>query len=265
MHETMEFLGRHGYWVLFVWVLVEQLGAPVPSVPMLLAMGALIGFGRDSLASAAGVALLASMIADTAWYVVGRRKGASVLRLLCRISLEPDSCVSSTRDWFKRLDGWALVVAKFVPGLSTIAAPMAGLLRMPWWRFLSTDGAGILIWSGAYFGVGYVFREQLEDAGALALRLGGWLLAAIVAAMALWIGGKFWQRKRFIKSLRVARIAPEDVFDRLADFAIVDLRSATEVALDRMKLPGAVWFDPKELAERHEEIPRDRDVVLYCT
>jgi membrane protein DedA with SNARE-associated domain len=265
MHETLEFLIRHGYWVLFGWVLAEQLGAPVPSVPILLAMGALIGLGRTSLGPALAVAFFASIVADSAWYILGRQKGSSVLTLLCRISLEPDSCVSSTRLWFKKLGGWALVVAKFVPGLSTIAPPMAGLSRMPAWKFLSTDGAGVILWAGAYMALGYVFREQLEDVGQFAFRLGGWLVAVVSAILAVWIGWKFWQRERFLRSLRIARVTPEEVMERLPDFMILDLRSSTEVEFDGMKLPGALWVDRKELEQRHLEIPRDRDILLYCT
>lgn len=265
MHHTLEFLLRHGYWVLFAWVLAEQLGAPVPSVPILIAMGALIGLGHTSLAPAIGIAFLAGLAADSAWYVLGRKKGSSVLTLLCRISLEPDSCVSNTRAWFKKLGGWALVIAKFVPGLSTIAPPMAGLSRMPAWKFVSTDGTGVLLWAGAYMGVGYIFREQLEDVGEIALRLGGWLLAIVCAGLGAWIGWKYWQRKRFMRSLRIARVTPEEVLERLSEFVILDLRSSTEVEFDGMKLPGAIWFDRKDLEQRHAEVPRDRDILLYCT
>jgi membrane protein DedA with SNARE-associated domain len=265
VHETLEFLQRHGYWVLFVWVLAEQLGIPVPSVPILLAMGALVGTGVGSFASAIGVAFIAALAADSVWYLLGRRKGYSVLRLLCRISIEPDSCVSSTREWFKKLGGWALVVAKFVPGLGTVAAPMSGLARMAWWKFLAADGTGILLWASAYLGIGYLFREQLEDVGRLAGRMGSGLIAIVIAMVALWLAWKFWQRKRFIRSLRIARITPEEVMGRLADFVVVDLRSGTEVDWDGMQIPGALWFDRKELALHQHLIPRDRDVILYCT
>ena len=265
MHETLEFLQRHGYWVLFLWVLAEQLGTPVPSVPILLAMGALVGTGLGSFASAIGLVFAAALAADLAWYLLGRRKGHSVLKLLCRISIEPDSCVSSTREWFKKLGGWALVVSKFVPGLGTVAAPMSGLARMAWWKFLAADGTGILLWAGAYLGIGYLFREQLEDAGRLAARMGGGLIAIVIAMLALWLVWKFWQRKRFIRSLRIARITPEEVMGRLADLVVVDLRSAPEVDWDGMQIPGALWFDRKELSLHQHLIPRDRDVILYCT
>lgn len=265
MHETLEFLLRHGLWILFTWVLAEQLGAPLPSLPILLATGALIGLDHASFPQAMLVVLAASVSGDLFWYLLGRRRGHSVLRLLCRISLEPDSCVSNTQDWFRRLGLWSVVIAKFIPGLGGLAAPIAGLSRLPIVPFLGADALGVVAWSGVYLGVGYLFRAQLEDAGVFVARLGGSLLALIVTIAALWIGLKLWNRKRFLRRLRIARITPEEVFERLSDFVILDLRSSLERERDGMRLPGAIWFDRRELASHHTEIPRDRDIVLYCT
>ncbi len=264
MHETLQFVLRHGYWVLFLWVLAEQFGAPLPSAPILLAMGALVGLGARSLGISMALIFAAALSSDCAWYLLGRTKGYSILRTLCRISLEPDSCISSTQDWFRRLGGWALVIAKFVPGLGSVATPMSGLARMRWWKFLVADAAGILLWAGAYLGAGYLFRTQLEDVGRLASHTGTGLVAVILV-LAAWPLWKYWQRRRFLHSLRIARIGPEEVMERLPDFAIVDLRSASEVTWDGRRIPGAMWFDRAELAGRHEAIPRDRDIVLYCT
>lgn len=265
MHDTLEFLLRHGSWVLFAWVLAEQLGAPFPSIPILLATGALVGLEHVSFGFSIALVLGACLLSDSFWYVLGRSRGSSLLRLLCRIALEPDSCVGSARTWFSRLGGWTLVIAKFVPGMGALAAPMAGLSRMPLLKFVAADSAGALLWSTAYLSIGYVFREQLETVAAFALKIGGSTIGVVAGAAALWVAWKYWKRRRFIRSLRVARVRPEEVFARLSDFAIVDLRSATELELDGMKLPGAIWFDRHELETRHAEIPRDRDVVLYCT
>ncbi|HVO98538.1 MAG TPA: VTT domain-containing protein [Bryobacteraceae bacterium] len=265
MHQPMEILLRHGYLLLFAVVLAEQLGAPIPAMPVLLAMGALIGSGKYSWAGALWLSVAAATAADGAWYLIGRKRGSSVLKLLCRISLEPDSCVSTTRYWFKRLGGWALVIAKFVPGLSTVSPPMAGLSRMPWWRFLGADGLGAFLWSGALLGLGFVFRAQLDMVGDYATRLGGRLILVLGGGLAMWICFKYYQRRRFIKSLRVARIQPEDLKHKLTDAVIIDLRTAEEFQSEGMKIPGALWFDRKELESRHGEIPRDRDVILYCT
>jgi len=265
MSQTLEFLVRHGYWILFAMVLAEQFGAPIPAIPVLLAMGALVGTDNYSFVLAASLSVAAALIADTAWYILGGRKGHSVLKLLCRVSLEPDSCVSTTRYWFRKLGGWALVVAKFVPGLSTVAPPMAGLSRMPWWKFLAADAAGSAAWTCAFMGLGYIFRAQLEEVAELALRLGGSFMVLAGALVALWVAYKYWQRRRFMKKLRVARVTPEELKERLGEVVVLDLRSTGEVEWDGMKLPGALWIDRKELEQRHNEIPRDRDVVLYCT
>src|SRR5580692_5815792 len=232
MHHPMEFLLRHGYPLLFAAVLAEQLGAPLPSGPILLAMGALVGTGKYTWTEALSLSVVACMIADGVWYGIGRRKGSSVLKLLCRISLEPDSCVSSTRQWFKRLGGWALVIAKFVPGLSTVAPPMAGLSKMPWWKFMGADGLGGFLWAGAFLLLGHVFRAQLEDVLAYAARLGGALITVLAAVLTLWIGWKYYQRRKFIKGLRVARIRPEELKEELNDVVILDLRTAEEYASD---------------------------------
>ena len=255
----MEFLLRHGYPLLFAMVLAEQIGAPIPSGPILLAMGALIGDGKYSWTEALSLSVVACLFADGLWYGLGRKRGSSVLKWLCRISLEPDSCVSSTRSWFKRLGGWALVIAKYVPGLNTVAPPMAGLSRMPWWKFLGADGLGGFIWAGAYLCLGHIFRTQLEDVGAYAARLGGWLITILIGAAALWIVWKYYQRRKFIKGLRVARIRPEELKDRLLDVVIIDLRTAEELLpLREQKSPAHYGSTARKLRKRHNEIPRDR-------
>ena len=250
---------------MFALVLTEQLGVPLPAAPVLLAMGALVGLGYYSFTAALGLAMFAAVAADTTWYALGRSKGHSILKLLCRISLEPDSCVSTTRFWFKKLGAWVLVICKFVPGLSAVSTPMAGLSRMPVWKFLLADGAGAAAWAGTFIGLGYMFRLQLEEVGESAMRLGARLILVVGGSAALWIAWKFWQRKRFMKSLRVARITPEELMERLDDVVVLDLRSSTELDWDGMKLRGALWFDREGLEQRHLEIPRDRDIVLYCT
>ena len=253
----------HGYFVLFLVVLAEQLGLPIPSIPVLLAMGAMFGGGTYGFLPALALCCLAALSADHVWYLLGAR-GNSVLKLLCRLSLEPDSCVSNTRYWFRRLGAWALVVAKFVPGLSTVAPPLAGLSKMPWWRFVIADGAGAMLWSGVYLGLGFVFRAQLEELGHMLIRLGSSMVLGIILALALWILFKYWQRQRFIRTLRTYRVTPKEVFEKLKDSVIIDLRLPEEVERTG-KIAGALWFDRRQLEQRHQEIPRDRDVVLYCS
>jgi membrane protein DedA with SNARE-associated domain len=268
MREILDFLARHGSIVVFLNVLAEQLGVPVPSMPVLLAAGALGGLGLLDLRLTAFVAVVACLISDSIWYVLGRSKGIRILRLLCRISLEPDSCVSTSRLWFRRLGFWTLIVAKFIPGLSTIATPMAGLTLMPVWRFILSDMAGSMLWSGCFLALGFFFRRQLEAVANVALAMGSKLGVVLALLLAAYVGYKYWQRRRFIASLRIARVRPEDLHSMIsagASVAIVDLRVREEASRDGMRIPGAIWIDRSELAQQHALIPRDRDVILYCT
>jgi len=202
------------------------------------------------------------------WFRLGRVRGHSILNLLCRVSLEPDSCVSNTKNHFKKFGALALLFAKFVPGLNTAAAPMAGLTRMPVMKFLAADIAGAIIWSGTSLSIGYLFRNQLELVAEQAGTMGSWLLLLLVTLLAVYIGLKYYQRRRFIRELRVARVTPEELMGMIEsgeDLAVVDLRHIFEVEHDNLKLPGAIWISLDELEQRQEEIPRDKDVILYCS
>ena len=268
MQETLEFVLRHGYAILFLGVFAEQIGLPVPAVPVLLAMGALAGTDRIQILPALLLALSACMVADLFWYWLGSQRGASILKLLCRISLEPDSCVRNTENVFQRWGARVLLVAKFVPGLSTAAPPLAGMFQMKLWRFLVFDGGGALLWIVAYSGAGYVFRTELEDLARLAAGMGAWLIAVLGSLLALYIAFKYVQRRRFFRELRIARVTPEELLRMLNEnenVAIVDLRNRLELAGSAAKIPGALHFELSELEARAGEIPRDRDVILYCT
>jgi membrane protein DedA with SNARE-associated domain len=268
MHAFDEFLLKYGYWVLFLNVLAEQIGLPIPSLPVFLAVGALAGLGKFSMWAAIAVAIAGAMISDLVWYRLGRSRGNSILSLMCRISIEPDSCVSNTKNIYRKLGAYALLFAKFVPGLNAAAAPLAGLTKMPLYRFAAFDFVGAMAWSGAYLMVGFVFRNQLERVGDLITKTGGRFLVVIVVLLTAYIGWKYYQRWRFIHGLRVARITPEELRQSIEsgdEPAIVDLRHILEVEYDGWKLPGAIQMDFQEIETRHHEIPRDKDVILYCS
>ena len=268
MHGTLQFVFRHGYALVFLVVLTEQVGLPIPATPVLLAAGALAGQRKLSLSIALGLAVIASMIADLVWYELGRRRGHSILSLLCRISLEPDSCVRRTENLFAQRGVRSLLVAKFVPGLGTAATTLAGMLRMRMWRFVAWDTVGALLWAGAFAGAGFVFSAQLDRVAVYAQRLGAGLLVLLVGGLAAYISFKYYQRRRFIRALRIARITPDELKQKLdagEDPMIVDLRHSVEFEADDAKVPGAMHLDPEEIEQRHLEIPRDRDIVLYCT
>ena len=268
MNQVLEFLLRHGYSLLFAWVLAEQAGLPLPSAPVLLAAGALAGRGRMYLPVAVAMPLLAAMICDTLWYILGRRRGAGILRLICRISLEPDSCVRRTQLSFERRGAWALVIGKFVPGLSAMTAPLAGISRMPWRRFALFDALGSLLWSCAYIATGLLFSSKLERALASLRFLGGGLMALLLAALGGYIVWKWQNRRRFLRKLRIARITPEELkrrMDAREDVIVVDLRHSLEYDAEPQTIYGAVHMDPADLEEAIEVIPRDREIVLFCS
>ena len=268
MNETLAFLTSHGYLVIFIWVFAEQIGLPIPSSVILLAAGAGAAYERISLEGVILVALTASTISDVIWYEIGRRKGMTVLGLLCRISLEPDSCVRRTEDRFARHGVRSLLIAKFVPGLNTAAPPLAGMFRMGFWRFLVFDVMGGLFWIGAFTLSGYLFAQQLEDLARWARGLGlglGILLGLCVIA---YIGWKFVQRQRFIRQIKVSAISPEDLkgmLDSGEPTLIVDLRHSVDISTNPVRLPGALQFSPTDLAEGKAQLPGDREIILYCT
>jgi membrane protein DedA with SNARE-associated domain len=264
----VSFLLRHGYAVLFVIVLLEQAGLPLPAVPVLLAAGALVAAGHFEMWAALLVVVAACLVPDLAWFELGRRHGARILALLCRISLEPDSCVRRTENVLAAGGARALLLAKFLPGLSTVAPPVAGMMRMRLSTFLLWDVAGALLWGGAYFALGYAFSSQLESVAERVVALGGRLVGLVAAALALYVLWKYTQRRRFIREIAVARITPEELRRRLdagEDVVVVDLRHSMEFEAEPATVPGAIHLLPDELDARHGEIPRDREVVLYCT
>jgi len=268
MNQIVEFLVRHGYSLLFAWVLAEEAGLPLPSAPVLLAAGALAGRRRMYLPVVVAVPLLAATMCDTFWYILGRQRGVGVLRFICRISLEPDSCVRRTQLSFERRGAWALVIAKFVPGLSAMTAPLAGISRMRWRRFALLDALGALLWSSTYIAAGFVFSTKLERVLAFLSFLGSSLLVLLLTALAGYIGWKWQNRRRFLQKLRIARITPEELkrrMDAQEDIVIVDLRHALEFDAEPQTIYGAVHMDPADLEEAVEVIPREREIILFCS
>ncbi len=268
MHTVLEFLLHHGYAVLLAWVFAEQIGLPVPSVPILLAAGALAGSGRFNFAGSIFLSLFACLLADSSWYALGRVRGIKVLQLLCKISLEPDSCVRRTEGLFAKQGARSLVFAKFVPGLGTVAPPLAGIFHMRPSRFLLFDTFGALLWSSVYVGLGYIFSGEIERIAEHAFHLGSGLGVLVIGGLAAYIAYKFIARQRFLRELRIARITVDELkkkIDAGEELVIVDLRHSLDFEADPHTIPGAFRMDAKDLEEKDDRLPRDRDVVLYCT
>lgn len=268
MHDTIQFLLRHGYAVLFLNVLAEQAGLPIPAVPALLAMGALSATGEFSPAIALVLAVAACLISDMLWYELGRLQGQAILGVLCRLSLEPDYCIKRTKNVFGRYGDRGLLLAKFIPGFSTIAPPLSGMTRMPRHRFLLLDGIGSALWAALFLGLGALFHTQLQYLADTVTRLGSLLGSVLFAIVVLYAAWQIFQRRSFLRKLRLARVTPEEVkqwMDSGESIAIVDLRHDSDVQASPNRLPGAIRLTAEELDLRHDEIPRDREIILYCS
>ncbi len=263
-----DFLRAYGYPLVFLAVLGENLGLPIPSFAVVLAAASLSAEMRFTLRGVATVSIVAALLGDVVWYILGRLRGRPILRVLCSLSLNPDSCVSRTENLFERHGLKSLLVAKFIPGLNTVAPPLAGMLNISPLRFLSVDLAGIVVWAGAATGLGWIFRSQV-------IHLLGWLstfgrlaLPVLAGLIAGWAFYKWVERRRFYALLARARISAPELFERMQRgdrITVVDLRSELTYRVDGMKVKGALRIPPAQFDSRYQEIPYGRTVVMYCT
>ncbi|HWZ43340.1 MAG TPA: VTT domain-containing protein [Candidatus Saccharimonadales bacterium] len=269
MESLIQFLTQYGYIVLGGWVLAEQIGLPLPAAPILMAAGAMSAKGPFHFSLALVVTVFSCTLGDLFWFRVGQRGNHRVIQFLCRVSLEPDTCVRRTSSLIGKHGPKSLLVTKFIPGLNAMAAPLAGSggVRLP--VFLVFDLLGSILWCGTFLAVGYLFRERVTD---IALGIGKFkgaiALSLLVVIPAGYIAFKSWQRRKFIREIWMERITPEELLQRIEareTMAIVDLRHPLDFLPDPRVLPDAIRISPDELEERYEEIPRDCEVILYCT
>jgi membrane protein DedA with SNARE-associated domain/rhodanese-related sulfurtransferase len=267
MSPQVQDILRHGYLWLFLAALLERLGLPLLVTPVMIAAGAVAGIGDLSLFGIVLVAVVASEIGDLVWYELGRTRGSSVLRLLCKISLEPDSCVRRSEDSFARHTSSSLLYSKFVPGVGRLVGPIAGMSGMSRRRFLIINALGSVLWAVVFALVGYIPARKLPI-DVLLETAAGWLLLLLVAALAANVVWKYVQRRKFIRSLRISRMTVQELkaaLDRGERPFVVDLRHKLEFLVNPRTVSTAIRIAPDELPLRHAEIPRDREVVLYCT
>ena len=267
MDKVIPFLIQHGYAVLFVWVLAETMGLPLPSVPLLITMGALAGAGQLNLFLCIGLGVCAALLSDIVWYAVGRKRGNKVLSSICRIALEPDSCVRRTESLFGVYGARSLLVTKFLPGLSAVSTPLAGIIHMPLSRFVLFDVLGILLWAGAYTLVGYIFSEELDRALDYAGGMGKTLFVLVAGGLTIYVLWKYSLRRRFLRQLVIARITPDELKQKLDagdSIMIIDVRHSLDFEADPYVIPGALRMSLDQ-AESHPALSSDRETVVYCT
>jgi membrane protein DedA with SNARE-associated domain len=268
LSDSVQLLERYGAVILPALVVAEQIGIPLPAVPALLVVGALAAQGRISLWLVIGAIAAVSLVVDLVWHELGRRRGARVLSGLCRLALEPDLCVRRTENLFIRHGVRALLVSKFLPGLTTVMPPLAGVFGVPRLRFAVYDLAGVVLWTDLWLGIGYVFSTAIEEV-AERVRAAGRTTGFVVAgALVGYLLLKYVRRWLFIRRLRIARISAEDLKRKLdtgESVAVLDLRTALDVTAVQYAIPGSRWIPAEALDEHLSEIPRDRELVLYCS
>lgn len=263
-----DLLVRHQTVALFLVVLAEQSGVPIPATPALLGLGASKAGEPLQFTWAIVVATVAALGGDLIWYGLGRRYGRPMLGAICRVSLEPASCAKRATEAFGRRGPQLLLFAKFIPGVSTTAPTLAALFGVSTRRFLLWDAAGSALWAATFMAVGALFRSQIADVLSLGRRLGASGLAVALLLLAAYAAMKALNRHRFVRRLRVSRITPAELATLMesgAPVTIADLRHDLDVAAAGASIPGAVRISPADLAERRHSLPAGHDVVVYCS
>jgi membrane protein DedA with SNARE-associated domain/rhodanese-related sulfurtransferase len=273
MGETVHFLAKYGYWVLFLSVLARQACLPVPANLALLAAGALAGSGKLNLGAILVLSVLAFLLADLAWFEAGRRWGNRILHFACGISEDPSSCVQNANRSFARYGVTSLLISKFVLGLDAVAAPLAGASGTTRLKFLIFDALGALFWSGAYAALGYAFGKQLDLVAAYASKTVELLAVLLFAGMSFYMVYKIVHWLRFVHEFRLARITPEQLREKIKageDVLILDVRRSEKHSEEVMGIPGAIRMDPRDIEwdqgpVGEVEKSTNREIVIYCT
>jgi membrane protein DedA with SNARE-associated domain/rhodanese-related sulfurtransferase len=269
MHSAIpDLVAHYGILIVFVSVLLDQLGVPFPAIPVLIVAGSLVGTGKAYGLECFVAAVSACLIADLTWFWIGKSYGMNVLKTLCKISLEPDSCVSQTQSRFERWGVNSLIVAKFIPGLAIIAPPLAGALRLGWLRFVVLSGIGSMLWSVTGLGAGMLFADQIGRVYAPLQHYAGMAASIVVLLLACYIAYKWWERRRFLRELRMARITVDELYGLMQSHenpVILDVRTHTARQLEPRWIPTAIHAPSDELELAIRELEREREIVVYCT
>jgi membrane protein DedA with SNARE-associated domain len=261
-------IAAYGVPFVFANILVEQLGLPVPAYPALVVAGALAADGRIALSLLVLAVLAAALSADSLWYVLGKKHGAFFLKLVCKLSLNPDTCVRQTEGVFEKWGARAMLVSKFIPGFSMVAPPLAGSLAIPYPRFLLFDAVGTLLWGGVAVVLGFVFHGAVDRVLGQLQALGMRSLLVVGGGLALFILLKWVQRRRFYRFLRMSRITAHELREMMKGGEsplVFDARGTRTRELDPRRIPGALVIEMPDLDRLVAGLPRDGAIVLYCT
>jgi membrane protein DedA with SNARE-associated domain/rhodanese-related sulfurtransferase len=266
MNHLIMLLQQYGLGLIFVNVLLLQAGLPVPAYPTLIVAGAYAAMGGSPLWQLVAVGVAAAVIADTGWYLAGRRFGTAILRTLCRVSLSPDACVRQTESIFERFGARSMLFAKFIPGFASVATGLAGAVRMRYWVFVFFDALGAALWVGVGVAIGFLFRNAIDQAMKTLKELGKYGLMLVIAAFIAWVLIKWYRRVMFARQLRMDRVSVDELQSLMSNDkvnAIVDVRSPFMQA-STGRIPGARTVDMARIAESFNGVSVDGEVIVYC-
>jgi membrane protein DedA with SNARE-associated domain/rhodanese-related sulfurtransferase len=267
MHDLVALLLGHGALIIFAATLAARIGVPVPASPLLVVAGSLVLAGQMSIVAALGTSIAANVLGDGVWFLAGRRHGYRVMKQLCRISLSPDSCVRQSESLITGWGGSALILAKFVPGVSVIAAPMAGALGMTLTRFLAFEIVAAVAWTVAFMALGMIFSEQIQQIFDIMADTGQLATAVLVLAVAALIALRWWRRRSFLRELRIPRIGVDELHALIEEGGeplVIDVRSDAGTQVDARRIPGAISVHLGDIDAKARELAPDREIVLYC-
>ncbi|VVE23327.1 putative membrane protein [Pandoraea cepalis] len=259
-----DLIARYGLWLVFLNIFGQALGLPLPAYPTLIVTASTSLFPAPLIVA---LAIGAALLGDALWFLAGRRYGHHILRLMCRLSISPDTCVSRTEGAMGRHGVRVLMFARFVPGLSALSVPMAGALGVSWRTFLMYDAIGALVWSGVAVALGVGFASHIVALLDTFDTLGRGVLWLIVLVFALYLLNRWLNRYRLLRSLRMARIGVQTLESWMKDDVtpvVIDVRSAALRAVDPFTIPGALAIAPSEIEEKLRDVPRDRRIVVFC-
>lgn len=268
MASLLSLVIEYGVGLVFAATLAARIGLPVPAAPFLVIAGALAAGGEMSWVAVLGAAIVANILGDGLWFWAGRRWGYRVLALLCKISISPDSCVRQSEAFILRWGGSSLLAAKFVPGVSVVAPPMAGALGMSLGAFLGFETLGAALWAGLLMGAGWAFADQIQQALDMLATLGVAAVGVLAVLVAIYLALRWWRRRLFLQGLAMPRIDVAELLDLMHAEPrpiVVDVRSDDARAIDTRRIPGAIGVGLHDIARIATQWPRDRELVLYCS
>ena len=266
--NATQFLATHGYLIIFIWVFLDQVALPIPSVPMLVAGGTMVATHSLDFWGIVASATVGAIIADLLWYQLGKRGGSTAISYVCKLSIEPDSCVTTTRDAFGRFGPMTIVIAKFIPGVQTLAPASAGFIGAPLGGFLLLDLLGTLLFVLPFVAGGYLFQPQLMAALNWLSDISGGVGLLLLMVAAVYTALKVFKWMRFLRGHRLRRLTVEELHDRRErgdQLTVIDLRQRLDYELQPVVIPGALRIPISEIPARQHEIPDHLDIALVCT